>query len=85
MVDQDRYIVVFVGGDSQDHRGLLRVSTEEYFSRIHRRESKALALCKTLRDTIESLEKEVERERHKVITVHKEKTSCWCNAGILAE
>ena len=70
---QDRYIEVFVGGDSQDHRDLLRVSTEEYFSRIHHRESKALALSKILRDRIESLEKEIERERHKLITVHKEK------------
>ena len=73
VLDQDRYIEVFVGGDSQDHRGLLRVSTEEYFAKIHHRETKAMGLCKILRDRIENLEKEVETGRQKLVTVHKEK------------
>ena len=73
VLDQDRYIEVFVGGDSQDHRGLLRVSTEEYFARMHRREAKAMALCRTLRNRIESLEKDIEAGRQKMVTVHKEK------------
>ena len=38
IVDQDRHIEVFIGGDSQDYRGLLRVSTEEYFARVNNRE-----------------------------------------------
>jgi hypothetical protein len=73
VLDQDRYIEVFVGGDSQDHRGLLRVSTEEYFAKIHHRETKAMGLCKILRDRIENLEKELETGRQKLVTVHKEK------------
>ena len=75
VVDQDCYIEVFVGSDSQDHRGLLRVSTEEYFARMHRRETKAMALCKTLRNRIERLEKDIETGRQKLVTVHKEKKS----------
>ena len=58
VLDQDRYIEVFVGGDSQDHRGLLRVCTEEYFAKMHHQETKAMALCKTSRNQIESLEKD---------------------------
>ena len=73
VLDRDRYIEVFVGGDSQDHRGLLRVSTEEYFAKIHRRETKAMSLCRMLRDRIENLEKELETGRQKLVTVHKEK------------
>ena len=81
VLDQDRYIEVFVGGDSQDLRGLLRVSTEEYFARMHRRETKAMALCRTLRNRIESLEKDIEAGRQKMVTVHKEKkSSCKCHA-----
>ena len=73
VLDHDRYIEVFVGGDSQDHRGLLRVSTGEYFAKIHRRETKAMSLCRILRDQIENLEKELETGRQKLVTVHEEK------------
>ena len=38
VLDQDHYIEVFVGGDSQDNRGLLHVSIEEYFTKLHHRE-----------------------------------------------
>ena len=71
MLDQDRYIEVFVGGDSRDHRGLLRVSTEEYFARMHHQEAKVMALCRTLRNLIESLEKDIEAGRQKMVTIHK--------------
>lgn len=74
VIDQDRFIEVFVGGDNQDFRGLQRVSAEEYFSRIHRRETKAMSLCKILRNRIESLEKEIDNGRQKLVAAHKEKT-----------
>ena len=36
-------------------------------------ESKAMALCRTLRNRVESLEKDIENGRQKFVTVHKEK------------
>ena len=66
-------IEVFVGGENQDFRGLQRVSAEEYFSRIHRRETKAMSLCKVLRNQIESLEKEIDNGQQKLVAAHKEK------------
>ena len=73
VVDEDRHIEVFIGGDTQDYRGMLRVSTEEYFARVNNRERKAMSLCRTLRNRIESLEKEIEASKQKVVSVHKEK------------
>lgn len=73
VIDQDRFIEVYVGGDNQDFRGLQRVSAEEYFSRIHLRETKAMSLCKVLRNRIESLEKEIDNGRQKLVAAHKEK------------
>ena len=43
----------------QSHKGisgLVQISTEEYFKRIHKREEKAIELCKHMRDRVEELE-----------------------------
>ena len=78
VTDHDRHIEVYVGGDSQDHRGLLRLSTEDYFARLHARENKSLSLCTSLRNRIETLKKEIESGRQKLVTVHKEKSRAFC-------
>ena len=59
VTDEDRFIEVFVSGNHQDTRGLLRVSKEEHFARLHRREAKAISVCKILRDRVEVLEETV--------------------------
>ena len=69
VLDQDRYIEVFVG----DHRGPIACLYRRIFAKIHHRETKAMSLCRMLRDRIENLEKELETGRQKLVTVHKEK------------
>jgi len=72
ITDEDRHIEVLVAGERQDTRGIIRVSMEEYFSRLHKREMKSLSVCKSLRDQVETLEEEVKEMRQEMIEVQRE-------------
>ena len=72
ITDEDRHIEVLVAGERQDTSGIIRVSMEEYFSRLHKREMKSLSVCKSLRDQVETLEEEVKEMRQEMIEVQRE-------------
>lgn len=56
VTDKEKYIEVCVVDSHQEIQGLKRVSIEEHFARLHRREAMAVSLCKQFRDRIEALE-----------------------------
>lgn len=73
VTDEKRAVVVQVTNSA--HRGssgLLRVSMEEYFKRIHKREEKALELCKLMRDRIEELETSLLDSKARIMKMHRQ-------------
>lgn len=73
VTDEDRFIEVYVGNNHQDTSGLLRVSTEEHFARLHRREAQAVSLCKNLRNRIETLEENLLDAQRKLVNLQTDK------------
>lgn len=67
VIDEDRHIEVFVGGENKDFRSFVHVSAGVFFK------TSTLTLCKALRNKVESLQKEMDKNREKIIRVHKEK------------
>ena len=74
VIDDKHHIEVFVGGSNRDYRGLSRVSMEQHFANIHKREQKAISLCQTLRDRVETLEEELANARQRTLEMHRNKT-----------
>ena len=72
VTDKDRHIEVLVAGERQDTSGIVRVSTEEYFSQLHKRELKSSSLCKSLRDQVETLEEKVWEMKQEMTKVRRE-------------
>lgn len=73
VTDEKKAVVVQV--TNSNHRGssgLLRVSMEEYFQRIHKREEKALELCKLMRDRIEELEASLLDSKTRIMKMHRQ-------------
>ena len=73
VTDEKRAVVVQV--TNSVHRGssgLLRVSMEEYLKRTHKREEKALELCKLMRDCIEELEASLLDSKARIMKMHGE-------------
>ena len=72
VTDKDRHIEVLVVGERQDTSGIVRVSTEEYFSQLHKRELKSSSLCKSLRDQVEALEEKVQEMKQEMTKAQRE-------------
>lgn len=73
VTDEKRAVVVQVTDSSRrGSSGLIRVSTEEYFKRIHKREEKAIELCKHMRDRIEELEKALLDSKTRIMKMHRQ-------------
>ena len=73
VTDEKRAVVVQV--TSSAHRGssgLVRVSMEEYFKCIHKREEKAIELCKHMRDRIEELETALLDSKTRIMKMHRQ-------------
>jgi len=52
--------------------GIVKVSTEEYFSQLHKCELKPSLLCKSLRDQVEALEEKVQEMEQEMTKVQRE-------------
>ena len=72
ITDKDRHIEVLAAGERQDTSGIVRVSTEEYFSQLHKRELKSSSLCKSLRDQVEALEEKVQEMEQEMTKAQRE-------------
>ena len=72
VMDKERHIEVLVAGERQDTSGIIRVSTEEYFSRLHEREMKSSSVCKSLRDQVEVLEEKIVEMKQEMMKVQRE-------------
>ena len=59
--------------NNRDYSGIIRLSTEEYISKLHVREQKILRLCQTLRDQVEHLEVKLADADQKLISAHEKK------------
>ena len=73
VTDKEKYIEVCVIDSHQEIQGLKRVSIEEHFARLHRREAMAVSLCKQFRDRIEALEDKLYESQTKLVKLHKDK------------
>jgi len=73
ITDKERHIEVLVAGERQDTSGIIRVSTKEYLSRLHKREMKSSFLCKSLRDQVEALEIKIIEMKEEMIKHQKER------------
>jgi hypothetical protein len=72
VTDEKRGVVVQV--TNSVHSGssaFVRVSMEEYFRCIHKREEKAIELCKLMRDRIEKLEAALLDSKTRIMKMHR--------------
>ena len=59
-------------GPYKSTAGLKRMALEDYISRLHKRDEKAVQLCGLLRDRIEVLEDTIKDSKVKIMKLHRE-------------
>ena len=74
LTDAARTVKVFVDGTGpyKGTAGLKRVALEDYISRLHKRDKKAVQLCRLLRDHIKVLEDTIKDSKVKIMKLHRE-------------
>ena len=74
LTDASRSIKVIVDGTGpyKGTSGLRRVALQDYIGRLHKRDEKAVQVCKMLRDRIENLEDIVKDSKVRYMKLHRE-------------
>ena len=74
LTDASQSIKVIVDGTGpyKGTSGLRRVALQEYIGRLHKRDEKAVQVCKMLRDRIEHLEDIIKDSKVRCMKLHRE-------------